>query len=250
MDVGEKALQRVPSREWGAHLCLFPQPRVRACRRAALLRRHLRFRTARGFGCPHLTCHRATSCRRVRAAAFKRPSWGLVPKPQTSKEQPSARESHPRTGMDTAGIGELGQTLCPQQSWFISKWGLGQRRDPLPPVWLPLLFLCVPFSPEGFLFFLSPGNSSLVVLLCRQQQAANALHTLKQFLSQAMLWNESERLRCCQCRGAGFPQAAGVWICLNATDLSRRWLNVRLGFGAKWGKAKERWSPNEGGFGG
>lgn len=93
---------------------------------------------------------------------------------------------------------------------------------------------CVFFSfLRGFYFFLPlatapwqfyPANSSRQQMLCTPRN---------NLFCRPALWNKSEQLSCCQCRGAELLHAAGAWICLNPIDLSRRWLNVWLDF---WGK--------------
>lgn len=81
----------------GRHTSASSPRHTGVCRRAVLLR--MCFRTVRGFGCPHLTRHRATSCQGVRATALKRSLRCLTPQAQNSKEQPSECESRPCTGM-------------------------------------------------------------------------------------------------------------------------------------------------------
>lgn len=86
------------------------------------------------------------------------------------------------------------------------------------------------FAPGIFIFFSFPWQQLLGGFT--SLTPAVAVHTLKQFLSQATLWNESEKLRCYKHRGAGFLCVSwGMRIQVNPIDLSRRWLNVCLGFG-------------------
>lgn len=146
----------------------------------------------------------------LRAAVFKRPLWGL-------------RQIH-------AGRYRTQPNPVPVVSSVSLKGGLHLRGTlHLQPT--PFSPPVCSFLPQGFLFFFSFPWQQLLGGFTSLTPAV-AVHTLKQFLSQATLWNESEKLRCYKHRGAGFLCVSwGMRIQVNPIDLSRRWLNVCLGFG-------------------